>query len=80
MVVNEFINESSELCSFITEEVIRRIKIVNRGVKQAGFYVLRGAQMPAVLVECAFLSNEKEEIRLKKPKEPQTNAYAVYMP
>ena len=65
MAVNEFINESSELCSFITDGVLRRVKIENRGIKQAGFYVLRGTQMPAVLVECAFLSNAREEERLK---------------
>jgi len=65
MVVNEFINDSSELCSFITEGVIKRTMVENRGIKQAGFYVLRGAQMPAVLVECGFLSNPKEEAKLR---------------
>jgi N-acetylmuramoyl-L-alanine amidase len=68
MTVNEFINESSELCSIIGGEVTRRIKIENRGVKQAGFFVLRGAMMPAVLVECAFLSNYGEEAKLKTKK------------
>jgi len=68
MVVNEFINDSSELCSFISGQVNKRIKISNRGIKQANFAVLRGSQMPAILVECAYLSNIKEEARLKTKK------------
>lgn len=64
MTVNEFINESSELASFISGETPRRLKTINRGIKQANFYVLRGAQMPAVLVEGAFISNYSEEAKL----------------
>jgi len=64
MIINEFINESSKLCSLIGKEVISRTQQTYRGVKQAGFYVLRGAQMPAVLVECGFISNPNEELRL----------------
>lgn len=78
LVVNEFINESSELCCLISEEVTRRIKIGNRGVKQAGFHVLRGAQMPAVLVECAFLSNLEEESRLRTKRFQRKCADAIY--
>jgi N-acetylmuramoyl-L-alanine amidase len=34
------------------------------GTKEALFYVLLGARMPAVLVETSFLSNPEEEKRL----------------
>ena len=34
------------------------------GVKQAPFYVLIGAQMPSILVEVSFTSNERERERL----------------
>ncbi len=36
-------------------------------MKQAAFYVLRGAEMPAILVEVGFLSNPIEEQLLQDP-------------
>jgi N-acetylmuramoyl-L-alanine amidase len=36
----------------------------DRGVKRAPFYVLLGAKMPAILVECAFISNGRDRDRL----------------
>ncbi len=39
-------------------------RIKNKGVKQAPFYVLLGAQMPAILVETSFISNSRECKRL----------------
>lgn len=38
----------------------------NRGVKQAPFYVLVGAQMPAILIEAGYLSNKEDAANLKK--------------
>ncbi len=38
---------------------------MGRGINQAGFYVLNGAYMPAILVESAFISHKDEEKLLK---------------
>jgi N-acetylmuramoyl-L-alanine amidase len=45
---------------------VRRAHVVrDRGVHTAPFYVLIGANMPAVLAEIAFVSNPEDEKRLK---------------
>jgi N-acetylmuramoyl-L-alanine amidase len=54
------------------------LRIPNRGVKQAGFYVLGGAAMPAILIEIGFVTNPKEERRLKDPKYRDEIARAIF--
>jgi N-acetylmuramoyl-L-alanine amidase len=78
MALNEYVNESSELCGFIADEAQSKLKILNRGVKQASFYVLRGARMPAVLVESAFLSNCEQETKLNSKEFQSAVANSVY--
>lgn len=57
----EHIQESSQLAEFIQDELNTELSIKNRGVKQAPFRVLMGADMPAVLIEVGFITNPKEE-------------------
>jgi N-acetylmuramoyl-L-alanine amidase len=47
-------------------------------VKQAGFYVLGGAAMPAILIEIGFLTNAKEERRLKDRRYREDIARAIF--
>lgn len=64
LLKNAKIDESSRLARFIHRNLARglarKYKSKNRGVKQAPFYVLIGAEMPAVLVEIAFITNPAE--------------------
>lgn len=64
LVQNQFISSSSQLAETIQAHSDENLGIPVRGVKQAGFRVLVGAYMPAVLVELGFLSNEREERQL----------------
>jgi N-acetylmuramoyl-L-alanine amidase len=52
-------------------------KVRNRGVRSAPFIVLIGAEMPAVLVEVAFISNPRDEKLLKKANNQQVLAQAL---
>jgi N-acetylmuramoyl-L-alanine amidase len=62
---NLFLTQSSAFASIVQQNLARmREDGLDRGVKQAGFYVLRGAYMPSVLVETAFISNPGEEALL----------------
>jgi N-acetylmuramoyl-L-alanine amidase len=60
LVQNAYISESSTLAESIQREMMSRLDVKSRGVKQANFVVLQGAKMPAVLIETAFLSNPAE--------------------
>jgi len=69
LMQNAKINESSRLATHVQGEMFRHMKrsynkIKSKGVKQAPFYVLLGAQMPAILIETSFISNPRECKRL----------------
>ncbi|HPY97287.1 MAG TPA: N-acetylmuramoyl-L-alanine amidase [Candidatus Cloacimonadota bacterium] len=61
---SEQLEESSNLALRIQLALVEGSKAVDRGVKQAGFYVLRGAFMPSVLIELGFITNVEEEKKL----------------
>lgn len=69
LMQNAKINESSRLAVHVQKSMYRRLRkhyrrIKSKGVKQAPFYILLGAQMPAILIETSFISNPRECKRL----------------
>lgn len=70
---NSKITESSRLAQQVHNSILIQAEkqgfsdIKNLGVKQAPFYVLIGAQMPAILIEIAFISNEQDIKNLNNP-------------
>jgi N-acetylmuramoyl-L-alanine amidase len=69
LMQNAKINESSRLAVHVQRSLDRHLRkhysrIRSKGVKQAPFYVLLGAQMPAILIETSFISNPRECRRL----------------
>ncbi|MGQ9678385.1 MAG: N-acetylmuramoyl-L-alanine amidase [bacterium] len=74
---NEFLFESSELARQIQSEAVTSVCAQDRGVRQANFYVLRNIFMPAVLVECGFISNIKEEKLLRDQNYRQKIARSI---
>ncbi|WP_395753671.1 N-acetylmuramoyl-L-alanine amidase [Prosthecobacter sp.] len=53
------------LAAYIQAYLVQRTGMTNRGVKNAGFHVIRATtKNPAVLVECGFVSNSSERARM----------------
>ncbi len=78
MAQSMFLKESEDLAAIIQMELDKKLTTPNRGVKQAGFYVLYGASMPNVLVEIGFISNPAEEKKMKQGEYRQMIAEAIY--
>lgn len=83
LMMNSKINESSRLAGYIQGSLSRKLSakysgIEDLGVKQAPFYVLIGAEMPSVLVEVSFISNKREEKRLKSDRYLDDLAFSMF--
>src|SRR5437899_429065 len=74
---SEFHMESSRLAEVVHDSMTQSLRISNRGVKQAAFYVLGGAAMPAILLEIGFVTNPREERKLKDTKYRDEIARAI---
>jgi N-acetylmuramoyl-L-alanine amidase len=65
---NDTIRRSSELAEILLDGVSADSRLTSRGVKQAGFVVLKAPEIPSVLVETAFVTNPREASILRDPQ------------
>ncbi len=82
LMQNAKINESSKLAGFVQTSLVSGLlennyETKNLGVKQAPFYVLIGAEMPAILAEISFITNPVEAALLIDEKYLQAIAEQI---
>lgn len=78
MYQNAHLDQSLALATGLEQQFAQTIQRQSRGVKQAGFLVLRATTMPSVLVETGFLSNATEEYYLASARGQAHLAAAMY--
>lgn len=81
---NSFSSQNLDLATKMQNQFSGKTPLKDRGVKQAGFWVLYKTTMPGVLLETGFLSNPKDEKFLnskegqKKLSQAISNAVSEY--
>lgn len=78
MTQSEHLEESYQQALTIQNYLTKETGARDRGIKQANFYVLRGAFMPSVLLELGYITNKEEEKKVSKDQYQNKLAQAIY--
>jgi N-acetylmuramoyl-L-alanine amidase len=83
IALKEKIDESREFASDVEQGLYSGLQsgnagLKNRGVKKAPFVVLIGANMPSILAEISFVTNERDASQLEQPSYRQRVAESLY--
>ncbi len=73
-----YLSESKRLAETVHPKLISNLGSVNRGVRNnMSFFVIRSAQMPAILIELGYMTNRDEEALIKTDNFQQKAAQAI---
>ena len=75
---DQYMDRSVTCADLIQTNMIKASKRNDRGVRQAGFLVLRATSMPSVLIELGFISNKEEEKFLNDSDNQAKVCKAIY--
>ncbi|MCX7832737.1 MAG: N-acetylmuramoyl-L-alanine amidase [Ignavibacteria bacterium] len=78
LLQNVYFKMSEYFATILELELTKGTVLESRGIQQEGYFVLIGASMPVLLVECGFLSNVGDERYLKSQKGQNDVAKAIY--
>lgn len=80
MLEEEFLVESIKLASYILENLEEQVGDVseNRGLKEEAWSVVRKANMPSLLIELGFLSNQEEAALMAQENYLNKLAMGIY--
>jgi N-acetylmuramoyl-L-alanine amidase len=77
LIQNIYVEQSFNFASMVQKQLVKTSNRHDRGVRQAGFWVLVGAAMPRILIELDFISNLDSEKFLNSPEGQAKMARAI---
>ena len=78
MFQNAHLEQSIVFATHVQNSIKKHSILASRGVKQAGFLVLRETTMPSVLIETGFLSTDVDENYLMKKENQEQMVDCIY--
>ncbi|MBP6230462.1 MAG: N-acetylmuramoyl-L-alanine amidase [Paludibacteraceae bacterium] len=75
---DQYREHSIKLADLIQQNLTKNTTLTDRGVRQAGFLLLRATTMPSILVELGFISNREEEKYLNRKENQNKIIDALY--
>jgi N-acetylmuramoyl-L-alanine amidase len=75
---NVFLEQSADLAKNVQDLFRARLRRKDRGVKQAGYYVISFTNMPSILIELGFLTNVQEEDYLQSAEGKEALSKAIF--
>ncbi len=77
-MMDAYLDNSINFATLVQKEFVETAKRLDRGVRQAGFWVLHRTACTSVLVELGFISNANEELYLKSEKGQKELTTSIY--
>lgn len=78
MLQNSYFEQSLSFASLVQGQVLQNTQFKDRGVRQAGFWVLVGTTMPSILIEAGYISNTKDEAYIRSEKGQNAFAQSIF--
>ncbi len=78
LMQDQYIDQSLQFATLVQQEFSGTLNRADRGVRQAGFWVLHKSACPSVLIEMGFISNAAEEKYLTSAEGKEDIAQAIY--
>jgi N-acetylmuramoyl-L-alanine amidase len=70
--------QSQDLSAKVQKRLLQMTRLRDLGANTANYYVLRNTKMPAILTEASFITNPREENKLRDPNYIWREGYYIY--